>query len=119
MKEVATLLITTSCLALAGLGIYFFSSNSGDSEPKQKGGKNKRQNTNKKVIDVIPDKSDNDSISEDSISSDNDSYNDNLSEDSEIYNETANKYNSKKNTKSNKTLKNKNKSSTSRKKYYY
>ena len=44
MKDVISLLITTSCLAVAGVGIYLFSYKSDEGDSNQKGGK-KRNNT--------------------------------------------------------------------------
>lgn len=110
MKEIVSLLITTSCLALAGLGIYFFSSKSNDTDDYQKGGKD---NTVKyKRSEIKKNKSKN---SDSDINNDIDSDTDNDSSNDELYNEPIKKRN---NAKNNKTIKNKNKFTTSRKKYY-
>jgi hypothetical protein len=115
MKEIVSLLITTSCLALAGLGIYFFSSKSNDTDDYQKGGKdnivkykrNEFKKNKSKNINISDNDNDNDN--------DSDSDSDNDSNSNELYNEPIKKRN---NTKNNKTSKNKNKFTTSRKKYY-
>lgn len=115
MKEIVSLLITTSCLALAGLGIYFFSSKSNDTDDYKKGGKDntvkyKRNELKKNKSKII-------NISDVDIDNDNDidSDTDNDSSNDELYNEPIKKRN---NAKNNKTSKNKNKFTTSRKKYY-
>jgi len=101
MKEIASLLIATTCLALAGFGVYFFSSKSNDND--NKGGKNKRLNSKKK-IENENDYSDSDS------ESDSDSDNN-----SDLYKEPI-KNNKKQ--QSNKTRNIKSKFSNTRKKYY-
>jgi hypothetical protein len=108
MKEIVSLLITTSCLALAGLGIYFFSSKSNDIDDNQKEGKDNivkyKRNEFKKNRNKNSD-----------IDINNDNDNDSDSDSNELNNEPIKKRN---NTKNNKTSKNKNKFTTSRKKYY-
>jgi hypothetical protein len=110
MKEIVSLLITTGCLALAGLGIYFFSSKSNDTDDYQKGGKDNivkyKRNELKK-----PKSKNSDVDINNNIDSDDDSDTTN----NELYNEPIKKRTISKN---NKTSKNKNKFAISRKKYY-
>jgi hypothetical protein len=113
MKEIVSLLITTSCLALAGLGIYFFSSKSNDVDDNQKGSKDnsvkyKRNELKKNKSKII-------NINDGDIDNDIDVGSDNDSNSNELYNEPIKKRTISKN---NKTSKNKNKFTTSRKKYY-
>jgi hypothetical protein len=113
MKEIVSLLITTGCLALAGLGIYFFSSKSNDTDDYQKGGKDnivkyKRNELKKNKSKTI-------NISDVDIDNDSDSDSNNDSNSNELYNEPIKKRTISKN---NKTSKNKNKFAISRKKYY-
>ena len=123
MKDIVSLLLTTSCLAIAGLGIYFFSYNSHEnSDVNQKAGKKKTFASAKKQSEVG------------NIYDDNDYYDDDDDEssiDNQIHNHmddytntdsnTDYKYKSKSKQKSNnnnKTKKNGNKFASSKKKYY-
>lgn len=114
MKEVTTLLITTTCLAIAGLGIYFFSSESNadgsnDEDNIQEGGKS---SCTKEKHSLVKQKMD---IEKKNIINDND----NISENDSLipYDDIFNIKNTKTN-KNTKTKKSKNKSSLSRRKYY-
>jgi len=118
MKEITSLLITTSCLALAGLGIYFFSSKSNDNDNKT-GGKNKQTRAKRKSVTGFESKT---SFIDNEISDDgesdgesDDGESDNESDNSETYKGTAKKM---KPQPKNKTRTIKNKFATSRKKYY-
>jgi hypothetical protein len=108
MKEVTSLLIATSCLALAGLGIYLFSSKSDDNNDNTKFSKGKKINSKKKIYSDSD--SDNESETKSDISSDISS-----DDDSELYKENIKKG---KKSQNNKTQKSKNNFSTSRKKKY-
>jgi len=101
MKDIVSLLLTTTCLAITGIGIYFFSSNSHENTfvNTQKAGK--KQND----IEIKSDA--------------NDEYDNNIVENPSIhhYDKTANtNYKNKSKTK---TKKHSNKFSSSKKKYYY
>ena len=111
MKEVTSLLIATSCLALAGLGIYLFSSKSDDNNDNTKFSKGKKINSKKKIYSDSD--SDNESEPKSDISSDISSDDD--YDDSELYKENIKKG---KKSQNNKTQKSKNNFSTSRKKKY-
>jgi hypothetical protein len=53
MKDIISILLTTSCLAIAGLGIYFFSYNSQENDDiRQKAGKKKNISSNKKQTEI-------------------------------------------------------------------
>ena len=116
MKEVTTLLITTTCLAIAGLGIYFFSSESNadgsnDEDNIQEGGKS---SCTKEKRSLVKQKMD---VDKKTTMMDNEI--DNISENDSIipYDDIFNIKNTKTN-KNTKTKKSKNKSSLSRRKYY-
>ena len=119
MKDIISLLLTTSCLAIAGLGIYLFSSNSHEnSVDTQKAGKKRTTVSSKKQIEV-KDKFDDDNDDND----DNDNNYENDDNDNHDDNVTKTDYNYKSKSKSkianNKTKKNSNKYSSSKKNYYY
>jgi len=115
MKDVVSLVITTSCLAVVGLGIYFFTSNKDENDKtSQKGGKkisNTPNNNTKKPFDT-----------EDAYQDDYnkiDEHNEPSEDDYDEYHDYTPSYKSNTRTKSNnKTKKNKNKLSTSKKRYY-
>jgi hypothetical protein len=117
MKDVISLVITTTCLAVVGLGIYLFSNNNDEnSEPNQKAGKKPSGvGTKKTHLKIYDDETINldddvddiyDEVINDKIEnhSENDKYN--------PKNKTKNRYVSK-------TKKHKNNFTTSKKKYYY
>ena len=116
MKDIVSLLLTTSCLAIAGIGIYFFSYNSHENDDvTQKAGKKPKFNSTKKQIDIE------DSYDDDNFEINNDDENsldneDNISNNDYKY---KSKPNSKSKSKNNKTKKNTNKVSYSKKNYYY
>jgi len=109
MKDIISLLITSSCLAIAGIGIYFFSYNTDDnSDVNQTSGK-KNNGTIKKQVDLENEHDTDDDYYENNIDNDDDYISDNL--------EYKPKPKQKPKT-SNKTKKYKNKFATSKKKYY-
>jgi len=116
MKDVVSLVITTGCLAVVGLGIYLFSSNNdnANNQPNQKAGKKSSNIGNiKKQFDT-----DNESINaDDSHASDfiNDT---NESDDDNEYEKYKSKNRPKPKTLG-KTKKNKSKFAGSKKNYYY
>ena len=110
MKDIVSILLTTSCLAIAGLGIYLFSYNSHENQDvTQKGGKKKSPSI-KKQSDLENTK-DNDCDDYDDYDNNNINYTDN--DKNTDYN-----YNPKTKTKNNKTKKYTNKLSSSKKRYY-
>jgi hypothetical protein len=122
MKDIVSLLLTTSCLAIAGLGIYFFSYNSHEnSDVNQKAGKKKTFASAKKQSEV-GNIYDNDYYDDDDDESsiDNQSHN-HMDDYTNTDSNTDYKYKSKSKQKSNnnnKTKKNGNKFASSKKKYY-
>ena len=106
-----------TCLALAGFGVYFFSSKSNDND--NKGGKNKRVNSKKKTYGSNENNSGytySDSNSEIDSDNDSDSNSDSDSDsDSELHKEPLKKNKKQPNKK---TQNNRAKFSSTRKKYY-
>ena len=104
MKDIVSLLLTTSCLAITGIGIYFFSYKSDEDEDvTQKAGKKHISSTEDKYIDYDDKDYDSNNFDNNYIDYDND------------YN-----YKTKNKTKSNnKTKKNRNKFTSSKKKMYH
>lgn len=120
MKDVASIVITTGCLALVGLGIYLFSSNNdtANNPSNQKAGKKTSNIANiKKQFDA-----DDESINEyydttnDFINDTNDDTNE--SGDNIVYEKYKSKSRPKQKT-IGKTKKNKSKFAGSKKNYYY
>ena len=110
MRDVVSLVITSSCLAVVGLGIYFFTSNKDETDKSnQKGGKKISNSGNnvKKTIE-IEDEDDYNKIDE---------YNETSEDEHDNYHDYT-PYKSNTKTKANKTKKNKNKLSNSKKRYY-
>lgn len=115
MKDIVSILLTTSCLAIAGLGIYLFSYNSHENhDVTQKGGKKKSPSI-KKQSDLENTK-DNDCHD---YECDYDDYDNNINY-TDNDNDTNTDYNYKPKTKNknNKTKKYTNKLSSSKKRYY-
>ena len=113
MKDIVSILLTTSCLAIAGLGIYLFSYNSHENQDvTQKGGKKKSPSI-KKQSDLENTK-DNDCDDYD----DYDDYDNNNINYTDNDKNTDYNYNPKTKTKNNKTKKYTNKLSSSKKRYY-
>jgi len=115
MKDVISLVITTSCLAVVGLGIYFFTSNKDENDKSnQKGGKkiSNSGNNNVKKTNEIEDKYEDDN-EYNKIDEYNETSDDDYADDYHDY--TPHKSKTKVN---NKTKKNKNKLSASKKRYY-
>jgi hypothetical protein len=127
MKEVVSLLLTTTCLAVAGLGIYFFSyKTDDDNDSTQKISRKRTGGSGKKIVEVEEKNHDgyNDYDDEKIDNHDDNSYNhDNNDDDEDDYNEdyvksmVKSKNVSKKSA--SKTKKNKNKFTSSKKRYYY
>jgi len=118
MKDIISILLTTSCLAIAGLGIYLFSYNSHENDNvTQKGGK-KKSHSIKKQSDL---ENINDNDCDDYESDYVDNNNINYTDDDDDDNDTNRDYNykPKTKTKNNKTKKYTNKLSSSKKRYYY
>jgi hypothetical protein len=113
MNEIGSLLITTTCLVAAGLGIFLFSSKSNEPTTNSKGGK--KQPTNKKSIENSEPRNDN---KENDINIYDDINEDSSDDISEEYAPPKQVYNNKSKPK-NKTKRNVNKFSYSKKKYYY
>jgi hypothetical protein len=115
MKEIVSLLMTTACLAVAGLGIYFFSSNSDETEVSLIKS-NKKRSGGKKTIE-LEDKfeSYNNDYSEKNDSNENYEMEDKDDDDDSDYVIKSKQKSSNKT----KTKKNKQSSSASRKRYYY
>jgi hypothetical protein len=113
MKDVISLVITTSCLAVVGLGIYFFTSNKDENDKSnQKGGKkiSNSGNNNVKKINEPEDKYEEDDYNK------IDEYDETSEDDYNDYDDyTPHKSKTKAN---NKTKKNKNKLSASKRRYY-
>jgi hypothetical protein len=104
MKDIVSLLLTTTCLGIAGIGIYLYSLNSEENTfDTQKAGKKRNTISNKKEIEVKDDYDDNDYIDQDNI------------DDSTI----KSNYKIKTKSNNNKTKKNTNKFYSSKKHYYY
>jgi hypothetical protein len=118
MKDIISILLTTSCLAIAGLGIYLFSYNSHENhDVTQKGGKKKSPSIKKQSdLENIND-NDCDDYESDYVDNNNINYTDDDDDD----NDTNRDYNykPKTKTKNNKTKKYTNKLSSSKKRYYY
>jgi hypothetical protein len=112
MNEIGSLLITTTCLAAAGLGIFLFSSKSNEPTTNSKGGK--KQPNNKKSIENPEPRND----KENDITIYDDINEDSSDDISEEYAPSKQVYNNKSKPK-NKTKRNVNKFSYSKKKYYY
>jgi hypothetical protein len=115
MREIISLVITTTCLAIAGVGIYFLSSKSDENtNSNQKSGKKSTLlNNDKKQIES-------DNYYEDDNEND---YDDNDYDDNDILEESGYKSKPKakvksSNNKTNKTKKTTNKFTSSRKRYY-
>jgi len=112
MKDIVSLLLTTTCLAVAGLGIYFFSSNADENtSSKQKTDKKRTSISGGKKYNDVEDYLDSDN---NDIDIDNDIDNNSQIDDNEVveYN-----YKSKPKT-NNKTKKSKGKFTSSKKRYY-
>jgi hypothetical protein len=122
MKEIVSLLLTTSCLAIAGLGIYFFSYNSNEnSVDTQKAGKKRTSISGKKQIEVTHtyDENDDDNDYHDDDYDNSDYNNDYDNDDNITKNDYKYKTKSKSKVNNNKTKKNTNRYSSSKKNYYY
>ena len=105
MKDIVSILLTTTCLGIAGIGIYFYSLNSEENTfDNQKAGKKINTVYNKKEIEEVKDNYD-----------DND-YNDQYNIDD---NSIKSNYKIKTKSNNNKTKKNTNKLNSSKKQYYY
>jgi len=113
MNEIGSLLITTTCLAAAGLGIFLFSPKSNEPTTNLKGGK--KQLPNKKPIETFDPHSDNKANDINKYDDINEDSSDDISEE---FSPPKQVYNNKSKPK-NKTKKNVNKFSYSKKKYYY
>ena len=117
MKDIVSLLLTTSCLAIAGIGIYFFSYKSDEDEDvTQKAGKKKNLVTGKKQSeskDTYYENDYDDNDNDDTNSFDNNHTDDDITNfDYKIKTKTKTKSN-------NKTKKHINKFASSKKRYYY
>jgi len=119
MKDIISILLTTSCLAIAGLGIYLFSYNSHENDNvTQKGGKKKSHSIKKQSdLENIND-NDCDDYESDYVDNNNINYTDDDDDDDNDTNRDYN-YKPKTKTKNNKTKKYTNKLSSSKKRYYY
>ena len=127
MKDVVSLLMTTTCLAVAGLGIYFFSYKTDhDNDITQKNSRKKSASGGKKIVEVEEKNHDgyndyDDYADDNSDNHDDNSYNhDNKSDDDiDDYNKTIVKTKNVSKKSASKTKKNKNKFASSKKRYYY
>jgi uncharacterized protein (UPF0333 family) len=117
MNDAASLLITTTCLAVVGMGIYLFSSDSSDetssTKQTQKGGKKASY-----ASDNRNHHNDNNNNDDQNIYENKEIISEPEQELEPLY-EPENKPKQKVRVSNNKTKKNNNKISFSRKKYYY
>ena len=129
MKEIVSLLLTTTCLAVAGLGIYFFSYKThDDNDSTQKFNRKRSGGSGKKIVDVEEQNHDSyNDYDDETIDDHDDDYNHDNKSDDVVYDDNDNtnyikssfkpKNISKKSAA--KTKKNKNKFTSSKKRYYY
>jgi hypothetical protein len=114
MKDYVSLLLTTTCLAVAGLGIYFFSYKTDhDNDATQKNNRKRSGGgTNKKIVEL--EKTNHDDNDNDIDNTDNSTIDTNDTNDIDHYKNVKPKA-----TKSaSKTKRNKNKFASSKKRYY-
>ena len=117
MKDVVSLLLTTSCLAVAGIGIYLFSYKTDeDNDDTQKNGK-KKFNGGKKLIEVEEKNHDDDSYNHDDAAGDDNDIDDKY-DTFEDYNKLKVKSKNMSRKSLGKTKKNRNKFTSSKKRYY-
>jgi len=131
MKDVVSLLMTTTCLAVAGLGIYFFSYKTDhDNDITQKNSRKKSASGGKKIVEVEEKNHDgyndyddyhHDYADDNSDNHDDNSYNHDNKNDDDIddYNKTIVKTKNVAKKSASKTKKNKSKFASSKKRYYY
>ena len=113
MKDVVSLLLTTTCLAVAGIGIYLFSyKTEDDNDDTQKNGK-KKINGGKKLIEVEEKNHDDDSYNHHDDADIDDKY-----DDFDDYNKVKFKPKNISRNSLGKTKKNRNKFTSSKKRFY-
>lgn len=126
MKDIISLLLTTTCLAVAGLGIYFFSYKTDDeNDNTQKNIKKKTSNGGKKIVETEIEQQNNDGYNDNNSNNHNNhnnhnnDNNDNIERNDNIDMDHYKNAKPKTSKSASKTKRNKNRFATSKKRYYY